>query len=592
MPRKARARSEDVTLDEPLTFADLQLPAPLVLGLRERGLVVPSPVQRLAIPLGRLGADLVVQAKSGTGKTAAFSAILLERVDRAVRRPQALVLAPTREVAAQTHAFLLALARSLGDPPLDAACCVGGEPLARDRDALARGCHVVVGAPGRVRQLLEEGTLRPESLRLLVVDEADALMQGSFEADVAFAFAITPERKQTVAVSATYPEKMRRRLEGMMREPIRRVNACTQQTTALRAVRQFYVRVGAEDDKAREEQQPALEEEEEDVEEEENDRRAAVKRDLVPGASRRSLDEEKTRALLETFRSVAFHQAVVFAKRPGFGAEVRDALRRAGYAAELTGGHLPQPKRAEAMRNMRAFRARVLVSTDLVARGVDLERVNLVAHLDVPRTAAAYAHRVGRAGRFGGVGISVLILRADELRAALRTAEEEGQRLALEPLPKDVPVDWYDFELDAEEERMKAEADERARREEARRRGREEEEEEGEEEEGVEGGSGGAGGRAEDAAADGFDGVVAGAREDLREWASWWWWWWRDRAEEGARGGGAVDRPSAARVAGSGEGDGREGGEARRARLRVSFLSKTNRLQRRLRSIFVRCPSR
>ena len=493
MPRKARARSEDVTLDEPLTFADLQLPAPLVLGLRERGLVVPSPVQRLAIPLGRLGADLVVQAKSGTGKTAAFSAILLERVDRAVRRPQALVLAPTREVAAQTHAFLLALARSLGDPPLDAACCVGGEPLARDRDALARGCHVVVGAPGRVRQLLEEGTLRPESLRLLVVDEADALMQGSFEADVAFAFAITPERKQTVAVSATYPEKMRRRLEGMMREPIRRVNACTQQTTALRAVRQFYVRVGAEDDKAREEQQPAREEEEEDLEEE-NDRRAAVKRDLAPGASRRSLDEEKTRALLETFRSVAFHQAVVFAKRPGFGAEVRDALRRAGYAAELTGGHLPQPKRAEAMRKMRAFKARVLVSTDLVARGVDLERVNLVAHLDVPRTAAAYAHRVGRAGRFGGVGISVLILRADELRAASRTAEEEGQRLALEPLPKDVPADWYDFELDAEEERMKAEADERARREEAGRRGREEEEEEGEEEEGVEGGSGGAGG--------------------------------------------------------------------------------------------------
>jgi ATP-dependent RNA helicase DDX20 len=194
MPRVERVRSEDVTLDEDLTFADLQLSDALVRGLRRCGLHTPSPVQRAAIPLGRTGADLVVQAKSGTGKTITFGAILLERVDRARKRAQALVVAPTREVAQQSHDTLARLAENSGfadgDHPLRTHVAVGGVRVEVDRAALATGAHIVIGTPGRLRQLLEEGSLNADDVRLFVLDEADALTRGSFEADVLFLHAM------------------------------------------------------------------------------------------------------------------------------------------------------------------------------------------------------------------------------------------------------------------------------------------------------------------------------------------------------------------------------------------------------------------
>ena len=174
-------------------------------GLADAGFRIPSPVQRSAIPLGRLGADLVVQAKSGTGKTVTFGAILLDRVDRTLPHPQALVVSPTREVALQSHAVIQTLAASLLDPPLRLHACLGGLPVAADRAVLARGCHAVVGTPGRVRQLLEEGALRPDGIRAFVIDEADALMGGSFEADVLFAHSMLPERKQVMAFRRPTP---------------------------------------------------------------------------------------------------------------------------------------------------------------------------------------------------------------------------------------------------------------------------------------------------------------------------------------------------------------------------------------------------
>ena len=156
-------------------------------------------MQRAAIPLGRLGADLVVQAKSGTGKTVAFAAILLERVDRALRHPQAVVVAPTREVALQSHDVVASLANSLAPPSLSLRACLGGLPVASDRAALVRGAQLCVGTPGRLRQLLEEGSIHPDGVRCVVIDEADALMGGSFEAYVLFIHGVLPARKQTMA---------------------------------------------------------------------------------------------------------------------------------------------------------------------------------------------------------------------------------------------------------------------------------------------------------------------------------------------------------------------------------------------------------
>lgn len=204
------------------------------------GFHAPSPVQRAAIPLGRLGADLVVQAKSGTGKTVTFGVVVLDRVSGTLRHPQALIVAPTREVALQSHATVSKLAAAaaattkmvnahttkttktkttttLPDAAkLEVHVCLGGLPVAGDRAALTRGAQVLIGTPGRLKQLLQEGSLRPDGVRTFVVDEADALMGGSFEEDVLFIHGMLPTRKQVLAFSATYPPEMRRR-RGLLR---------------------------------------------------------------------------------------------------------------------------------------------------------------------------------------------------------------------------------------------------------------------------------------------------------------------------------------------------------------------------------------
>ena len=603
MPRvKDRVRSEDVTLDEDLTFADLQLPvraasahaarAPrrpslhrrvpdnpdirplscprvppqeaVVRGLNLSGFTIPSPVQRAAIPLGRLGADLVVQAKSGTGKTVTFGAILCERVDRSSAYPQALVLAPTREVALQSRDALDKLARALDPPALRVACFLGGLPVADDRAALASGCQLCVGTPGRVRQLLEEGSMAPGGIRTLVIDEADALVGGAFEHDVLFCHSMLPERKQVMAFSATYPSRTLARIETMTRSP-QRVAMCSQNTAALRAVRQHYLLVDV----------PG------------GDR----------GASRTDVALAKESALKNrVFAAVAFHQAVVFCRSAGRGEALTRRLTAEGYPAVFTAGTLPQRKRMDAMDAMRGFRARVLVSTDLTARGVDLERVNLVTHLDVPRDASTYAHRVGRTGRFGTAGLSVTVVTREELsRLRELLASADGVDVALEPLPETVPADWYDYELDDDDVPLASKtgaggtgggttdvhgerktragggvgsskgrsdggeaADESGRRS-AGRGGFDDEVYSGEasvsgeasgrasgEAYGEASGSSGLGNArgGDEVREEGFAPADGDDDDDdeeewrkRREWASWWWWWWRDRAGwEGSRG--------------------------------------------------------
>ena len=197
-------------------------------------------MQRAAIPLGpRLGADLVVQAKSGTGKTVLRSSV---RARRPLERVSAgaFVLAPTREVALQSRDALDKLARALDPPALRVACFLGGLPVADDRAALASGCQLCVERRGGSGQLLEEGSMAPGGIRTLVIDEADALVGGAFEHDVLFCHSMLLERKQVMAFSATYPSRTLARIETMTRSP-QRVAMCSQNTAALRAVRQHYL---------------------------------------------------------------------------------------------------------------------------------------------------------------------------------------------------------------------------------------------------------------------------------------------------------------------------------------------------------------
>ena len=428
-----RYRTSDVESDAS-SFADLLLPPPLVKALAAAGFVRPSPVQRLAIPLGCVGGDLLVQAKSGTGKTCVFAVIALRRVDATAPLPQALVLAPTREVALQSADVVRRIAAALPAPAPECLAFVGGLPVADDQKRLRRACHIAVGTPGRVCALLASGALPARALRLLVLDEADALLGEGFRGDVAWAHAQLPARKQVLAFSATYAPGLLADLEPLTRRP-QKVLLC-EETVSLRGVRQFYRLVDDADfgggggdgdgeggdadggsvdggDKASiSSTQPANA----------ADADAALQRVL----------SAKADAILRLLGAASFHQAVVFCNRKPAAEWLARRLSAAGFPAAPLSADLPQLERNAVVAALRAFKLRAVVATDVMARGVDLERANLVALADVPPDAATYVHRVGRTGRFGTRGVSVAFVTRAELRqlkalvAEARGGEQRG----------------------------------------------------------------------------------------------------------------------------------------------------------------------
>lgn len=190
-----RTRTEDVR-GELGSFRDLLLPDELVKSLELSGYAKPSPVQQQAIPLGRLGSDLIVQAKSGTGKTVVFSVLCLDRLDATASLPQALILAPTRELAIQSCDVLSKLASNLPQPALSAAVFVGGLPIIQDEKRLRRTVHVAVGTPGRIVALVQNGSLKLDAIKMFVLDEADQLLSEAFYPDVTWLYDQLPKRKQ------------------------------------------------------------------------------------------------------------------------------------------------------------------------------------------------------------------------------------------------------------------------------------------------------------------------------------------------------------------------------------------------------------
>ena len=387
-------------------------PSPITssLPLSNRPSPRPSPSltlthQAAAIPLGRAGADLLVRARSGTGKTAAFGVIAAGLVDGARPMTQVLVLSPTREVALQTAALLAALAARGPPPPGPAvAALIGGLPLAADAARLRRPAQLVAATPGRAAALAARGDLVLSSVRLLVLDEVDALLApgGALARDVEAVIArlprpppppaaggggegvvagqhhggpppLPPPRcfRQTLAFSATLdPGSAAAAAAFMGPNPVVVDPSGPDAGPALDGVAHFYTTTAAGGDS------PAG--------------RAA--------------------AAVAVLATVPFCQAALFAGSRDGAAALASAVREAGHAVALLSGGLSQPARMDALAGLRSFAARVAVTTDVGARGVDLERVTLVINADAAPCAATLAHRAGRAGRFGGAGVCVSVV--------------------------------------------------------------------------------------------------------------------------------------------------------------------------------------
>ena len=443
---------DDVTLaeGEPLTFDELSLSPPILRGLADAGFTQPSPIQAHAIPLGRLGVDVIAQAKSGTGKTLVFVVIALELVQPSQPAPQVLLVAPTREIAQQTRDVCRILGAHIAG--LSCHAFVGGTSIKIDAGH-ASSCLVACGTPGRLVGLLLTEALIASRVRLLVLDEADKLCDEGFESQMRYLLTALPERKQTLAFSATYPPELLRDLKQSMRSPILvsllpgvsdKFNCASARSVAGSSTGAERGKCMRRDDEESSDPLGLLERRIEfgaqlaDLQTAESQLvgGAALKNvqqhyQIVPpaptarsssghqrkmGAS--GLPDAKQSEAVRLLSTLCFHQAILFCNQPEQALQLAEALESAGFPSALISGSLPQAERTAAVRRMRAFHVRVLVATDLLARGVDFGRVTLVIHHSLPRDLPTYLHRVGRTGRYGTQGVSVLLLEESELQIA------------------------------------------------------------------------------------------------------------------------------------------------------------------------------
>lgn len=448
--------------DSATTFDELPLSAPVLRGLADAGFTHPSPIQARAIPLCRFGIDLIAQAKSGTGKTLVFALTALELVQPGQPAPQVLILAPTREIALQSRD----VCRVIGSHVHGLSCnaFVGGTSMRNDV-ALSATSHIACGTPGRVVGLLLSEAIVAERIRLLVLDEADKLCDEGFEAQLRYLLTALPERKQALAFSATYPASLLSTLRASMRAPLT-VSLLEQEPPLVLSQQWYAERVtlandGDEGDPLALLERPvSLGHQEGDhgtppsEGEEDMVGRAALKnvrqhfQMIYPttGSGPRLMKSqtasaEKQTEIIRLLDSLEFHQAIVFCNHPEQAARLCRALNASGFPSEFISGAHTQSARNSAMQRMRAFDLRVLVATDLLARGVDFGRVTLVIHHALPRDLPTYLHRVGRTGRFGARGLSIMLLWENEMAAAKTLLTPLA--VSVTPLPLNLPVRAY-----------------------------------------------------------------------------------------------------------------------------------------------------
>jgi ATP-dependent RNA helicase DeaD len=366
------------------SFADLGLSASLLKTLTDIGYETPSPIQAECIPILLQGRDLIGQAQTGTGKTAAFALPLMEQIDVKVTRPQALVLTPTRELAIQVAEALQSYAKNL--PGFHVLPIYGGQSYTIQLKQLARGAHIVVGTPGRVMDHIERKTLNLDHLKTMVLDEADEMLRMGFIDDVEWILERTPAQHQTALFSATMPEQIRRVAQKYLVEP--REIKIKSATTTVAAIRQVYWQVSG-----------------------------MHKLDALT----RILEVEDN-----------FDAAIIFVRTKNATVELADKLSARGYAAAALNGDLNQQMRERVIEQLKSGALDIVVATDVAARGIDVPRVSHVVNYDIPYDTEAYVHRIGRTGRAGRTGNAILFVAPREV-SMLRSIER-ATRSPIAPL--------------------------------------------------------------------------------------------------------------------------------------------------------------
>ena len=368
------------------SFSQFDLHPTLIGTIAEIGYAEPTPIQSDLIPVMLSGRDVIGQAQTGTGKTAAFTLPALSTMAIGTGAVQTLVLVPTRELATQVASAVYTYGRDLGAQVLP---IFGGQSYSRQIKRLKRGVDVVVATPGRLLDLLNQGAIDLGSVQTVVLDEADEMLSMGFSEDLAAILERTPTERQTVCMSATLPKGIRQLASRYMRDPA----SCEVGGSGARTA-------------------------------------AAIEERVYTVHGR-----DKTAALARIIEAEGIEQALVFARTRAGTNTLAHALTAQGYAAESLNGEMSQPARDAVLNKFRSGRLQILVGTDVAARGLDIDDLGLVVNYDLPRDPEVYVHRVGRTGRAGKSGLAVSFAAPNQRRDVQRIEAYTKQKMAVSTLP-------------------------------------------------------------------------------------------------------------------------------------------------------------
>ena len=356
------------------TFDSMGIREDLLRGLYSYGFEKPSAIQQRAIVPITSGRDVIAQAQSGTGKTSMISLALCQMLDTNTRDIQALVLSPTRELATQTEKTALALGNFMN---VQVHACIGGRSIGDDIRKLDHGVHIVSGTPGRVFDMIKRRNLRTRNIKALILDEADEMLNKGFKEQIYDVYRYLPPETQVVLVSATLPQEVLEMSTKFMTDPIRILVKRDELT--LEGIKQFFVAVEKE--------------------------------------------EWKFDTLCDLYDTLTITQAVIFCNTKRKVDWLTDKMRQNNFTVSSMHGDMPQKERDAIMGEFRGGTTRVLITTDVWARGIDVQQVSLVINYDLPNNRENYIHRIGRSGRYGRKGVAINFVKADDVRI-LRDIEQ------------------------------------------------------------------------------------------------------------------------------------------------------------------------
>ena len=355
--------------DEVVTsFDDMHLKDELLRGVYAYGFEKPSAIQQRGIMPILADHDTIAQAQSGTGKTATFSISVLQQIDLKLKKTQALILAPTRELAQQIQKVVRALGDFLN---VTSHACVGGTLVRDDIRILRDGVQVVVGTPGRVYDMIKRQELSLTNVKIFVLDEADEMLSRGFKDQIYDVFQHLPAKVQVCLFSATMPEEILEISQRFMRNPVRILVKRDELT--LEGIKQFYIAVERED--------------------------------------------WKLETLCDLYETLTITQAIIYCNTRRKVDWLTDKMSQRDFTVSSMHGDMTGPERELIMKEFRSGSSRVLITTDLLARGIDVQQVSLVINYDMPANRENYIHRIGRSGRFGRKGVAINFVTSEDVRA-------------------------------------------------------------------------------------------------------------------------------------------------------------------------------